>query len=412
VEDLIVSIDIGTSKVCVIVGRIDKTNYIDIIGKEIVGTSGVKKGIIVDIDHTAEAIKACLNAIECAQGIIINSAFVNILGMHVDIINNASSINIDSPDHEITRDDVDRLLYQVGKISIPEDRQVIDIIPRYFSIDGYDDIADPIGMVGVNLKVHADILVGRITSVKNIVKSVEKAGIKIDGIIAEAYATGGLLLTDDEKESGSVLIDIGGGVTDISVFKNNRLLFYDSIPVGGDHITNDISVGLRISYKEAEKIKRKYELALTSLINNDQEITVNDVGQDSEKNVMVSEVVEIIEARVYEILSLCADSISKSDILNQIGSGVVLTGGGISYIDGNKQLASEIFGLPARIASYRISEGLKPEFYTAAGIIKYVSGAVKDIGKELNQVDIIKQKSVGKGVSFIDKILNFFNRLF
>lgn len=411
-EDLIVSIDIGSSKVCVIVGCIDKTNYIDIIGKEIVGTSGVKKGIIVDIDHTAEAIKSCLSAIESAQGIKINSAFVNISGMHVDIISNVSSINIDNADHEITKDDIDRLFYKAGDISLPEDKQVIDIIPRYFSIDGYDNIVDPIGMVGVNLKVHADVLVGKITSVKNIVKSVEKAGIKIDGIIAEAYATGGFLLTDDEKESGSILIDVGGGVTDISVFKNNRLLFYDSIPVGGDHITNDISVGLRISYKEAEKIKRKYELALTSLINNDQEITVIDVSQDSEKNVMVSEVVEIIEARVHEILSLCANRVDELDVQNQIGSGIVLTGGGISYIDGNKQLAAEIFGIPSRIASYRISDGLKPEFYTAAGIIKYVSGAMKDIGKELNQVSVIKQKPVGNGESFVDKIIGFFKRLF
>ncbi|HHW30432.1 MAG TPA: cell division protein FtsA [Clostridiaceae bacterium] len=411
-EDYIVSIDIGTSKICVLVGRVDKTNYIEILAKEIAANNGVKKGIIVDVDHTAEIIRSCLDRIESSKGILINSAFVNIIGMHVSVINNTYSIRIDNPGHEITKSDVEKLLYEVGNIQIPEGREIIDVIPRFYSIDGYDDITDPVGMVGTNLQVHADIIIGRITSVKNIIKSVEKAGIKIDGIVTEAYAEGQLLLTDDEREAGSILIDVGAGITDVSIFWNKMLIFYDSMPVGGDHITNDISIGLKISYQEAEAIKRKYELALTSLINNDQELEVVDINQDHSKSIMVSDVVEIIEARVYEIFSLCRDIIEKAGLNTMNFSNVVLTGGGISYVDGNKQIAEEVFGIPARVAVYKTSVSLKPELYAAAGIIKYVSTYYKGNIAQLNQVVIKKQKSSMAKTSFFDKLLSWIKGLF
>ena len=284
-------------------GKVNKYSQIEIAGRGTAPCSGLKKGVIVDIDSTAASIRKAVGEAESDANMRIDSAYVNIHGMHVNVVNNKSWMSING--REITRDDLDDILRDVRDIDKPEDRQLIDVIPRQFIIDGYDEITDPVGMVGTRLEVDADMLVGKITSVQNIIKSMERAEVKLDGIVAEAFAAAEICLTPDERDIGAVLLDVGGSITDISVFQGKRLVFYDSIPVGGDHITNDIAIGLRISGAEAEKIKRQFELALTSLIKNDQEISVLDINENKKKNVKVSEVVEIIEARVYEIFSLC-----------------------------------------------------------------------------------------------------------
>jgi len=408
----IVSLDIGTTKVCTLIGNINKENQLEIIGEGIAPCSGVKKGIIVDIESVANSIRDSVKQAESMANISVGSAYVNIYGMHVNVINNKSSIEVSGSNHEIVPRDVERLLYLVRDVEIPEDRQVIDIIPRQYVIDGYDEIMDPVGMIGLKLEVDADIVIGKITSTQNIVKSLERAGLKTDGLIIEAFASGELLLAPDEKEMGVVLIDVGGGVTDISVFKNKRLVFYDSIPVGGDHITNDISIGLKISHTEAEKIKRQFELALTSLIKNDQEFYVNAVEDNKRKKIKVSEVIEIIEARVYEIFSLCRNLLEKANISINESMSVVLTGGGISYVDGNKQLASEVFGIPSRVALYKTAEVSKPEFATAAGMIKFVSNTYKS-GEAGSKVVVQKRKNtLKKEFNLLKKISKLFSRLF
>ncbi|NTV91181.1 MAG: cell division protein FtsA, partial [Clostridiales bacterium] len=371
--DMIVSVDIGSSKVCTMIGRVGKDNQLEIIGKGMTSCNGLKKGIIIDIESTAASIRSSIEEAEMSSNMKVGSAYVNIHGMHVSVINNNGWINIANGNREITQKDVDNVLYSARDVEIPEDRQLIDVIPRQYIIDGYDEILDPLGMVGMKLEVDADIVAGKITSVQNIVKSIEKAGIRIDGIVAEAFATGEIALLPDEKDIGVILIDVGGGITDVSIFKGKKLVFYDSIPVGGDHITSDISIGLKISLAEAEKIKRQYELALTSLIKNDQEITVFDINDNKKKNVKISEVVEIIEARVYEIFSLCKSQAEKAGPIPSLPGGIVLAGGGISYVDGCKQLATEVFEMPVRVSKLNHMGLAKPEFTTAAGIIKYVS---------------------------------------
>jgi len=408
----IVSLDIGTTKVCTLIGNVNKANQLEIIGEGIAPCSGVKKGIIVDIESVANSIRDSVKQAESMANISVGSAYVNIYGMHVNVINNKSSVEVSGSNHEIVPRDVERLLYLVRDVEIPEDRQVIDIIPRQYVIDGYDEIMDPVGMIGLKLEVDADIVIGKITSAQNIVKSLERAGLKTDGLIIEAFATGELLLAPDEKEMGVILIDVGGGVTDISVFKNKRLVFYDSIPVGGDHITNDISIGLKISHTEAEKIKRQFELALTSLIKNDQEFYVNAVEDNRRRKIKVSEVIEIIEARVYEIFSLCRNLLENANIPINESMSVVLTGGGISYVDGNKQLASEVFGIPARVALYKAAEISKPEFATAAGMIKFVSNTYKS-GESGSKVVVQKKKNPPKReFNLFEKISKLFSRLF
>lgn len=408
--DLIVSIDIGTSKACVLIGRLNKNSQLDIIGRGLAPCSGLKKGVIVDIDSTAASIKNALDDAESAANVRVGSAYVNIHGMHVNVINNRSSLSING--REITQRDVDSILHEAGDIEIQEDRQLIDVIPRQYIIDGYDEIIDPVGMVGTRFEVDADILVGKITSVQNIVKSMERVGIKIDGIVAEAFATGEIGLTADEKDIGVALLDVGGSVTDVSLYIGKRLVFYDTIPVGGDHITNDIAIGLKISNQEAEKIKRQFELALTSLIKNDQEISVLDINENRKKNVKVSEVVEIIEARVYEIFSLCRNQMEKAGFRIPDGGSVVMTGAGISYVDGCKQLAQEVFELPVRVVQAGQLQGVsKPEFIAAAGMIRYVAN-VKKGGSTANEIKLKKAASPEIKPSFIDKIISLIKEIF
>lgn len=408
--DLIVSIDIGTSKVCTLIGRVNKNTQLDIVGRGMAPCNGLKKGVIVDIDSTADSIKNSVKEAEAAANMRVGSAYVNIHGMHVNVIGNKSSLSING--REITQHDIESILHSVGNIEVPDDRQIIDVIARQYIIDGYDEIVDPAGMVGSRLEVDADILAGKITSVQNIIKSMERAGVQIDGIVAEAFATGEISLTQDEKDIGVILLDVGGSVTDISVFQGRRLIFYDTIPVGGDHITNDIAIGLRIANTEAEKIKRQFELALTSLIKNDQEISVFDINENKKKNVKVSEVVEIIEARVYEIFSLCRSMLDRAGFVLPAGVSVVMTGAGISYVDGCKQLANEVFDIPVRVVQAGQLQGVsKPEYIACAGMVKYVAG-VKRGGSSASEIKLKKPVNAQPKESVFSKILNFLKEIF
>jgi cell division protein FtsA len=411
VKDVVVSIDIGTSKVCTMIGNVGKDSRLSITGKGLSACQGLKKGIIVDVEDTASSISASLEEAERAADLKVSSAYVNIHGAHVNVINNSASIVVSSENKEITRSDVEKVLYEVSNVEIADDCQIIDVVPKQFIVDGYDEILDPVGMVGSRLEIDAEIVMGKITSVQNIVRSMEKAGLKIDGIIAEALGTGELVLSQEEKEAGVILIDVGGNITNISIFKNKNLIFYDSIPVGGYHITNDISIGLKISCSEAEKIKRQYELALTTLIQNDQELSVFDITENHKKNVRISEIVEIIESRVFEIFTLCKMQAERSEALQNYPGGVVLTGAGISYVDGNKEIVEEVFEMPVRVAKIRHMDFNKPEYYSAAGMIKYVSST----RKPSSSVSELKQnKSIydSDGEGFLKSIFNKLSKIF
>jgi cell division protein FtsA len=410
VGELFVAIDIGTSKVCTMIGKTNASSQIEIIGKGMYPCNCLKKGVIADIENTALSIRSSVNIAESAADYKVSSAYVNILGMHVDIINNKGWVEISNNNKEITKKDVERLFAQVSDINISDDKQLIDIIPRQYLIDGYDEILDPVGMVGSQLGMEAEIVAGKITSVQNIIKSMERANIKIDGMIGETFGTGEIVLTPEEKDTGVIMIDVGGSVTDVSVYQGKRLEFYGSIPIGGDYITNDIAIGLRVSNTDAEKLKCQYELALTTLIKNDQEVSIFDVSENKKRDVKVSEIVYIIEARVFEIFSLCRNLIEKAK-LEKRPKLIVLTGGGISYVDGNKQIAEEVFGIPVRVAVASQFGITKPEFITAAGIIKYVADVRKGSGSTgISAVQ--KQNKIFKKDSFIMKIIRIFKDMF
>lgn len=407
-DNIVVGIDIGTTKVCTLIGFTDLSRQLRILGKGLVPFKGVKKGIIVDIDETSKAIRLSKEKAEKESNVTFNSAYVNIYGTHVNVLYHEESVNISGSNQIITEDDLNNLYDAIEKIPIPGGNQVIDIVPRQYIVDGYEGILDPIGMTGLKLKLEADVVVGKLTSVNNIVRSMENAGVGIDGLIIEAYATGEMSLSPEEKELGIILIDVGGGITDVSAFKKGKMVMYDSIPVGGDHITNDISIGLNISFLEAEKIKRQYELALTSLIENDQEISIYDTKLEKSRNVYISHIIEIIEARVFETLSLAKNLVSKYENIEGFSGGVVLTGGGISYVDGNIQIGEDVFNLPVRVSSYKTAMGIpkpeaRPEIAVAAGIVKHVSQRLRLNGSSVKS----KETPVGEK----DKVPNIFNRL-
>ncbi|ACL76411.1 cell division protein FtsA [Ruminiclostridium cellulolyticum] len=370
-SDNIVGIDIGTSKVSTVIGRINSVGEVEVLGKGTDLCTGVKKGIIVDIEAVSSSIRKSVKMAETQAEIKVVTAYVNISGLHVDIINHKNFVNIISDGKEITRNDVQKLLYSAGTMEIPEGSEIIDVVPRQYIVDGYDGITDPVGMKGATLEGDFDVVIGKIISVQNIVRSMEKAGLKVDGIIPEGFSAGECILAPDEKEMGVILIDVGGGSTEISVFKNEMLVMNKCIPVGGDHITNDLSIALKITYSEAEKVKRQLQLASTALIKHDQDITVNDISESFKKNIKVSDIIEVIEARVYEIFSICCDLVQKNCPGNY-GAGVVLSGNGISTMDGSVQIANELFNLPVRIASPKIRNISGLQHCTAAGIINYI----------------------------------------
>lgn len=370
--DIVVGVEIGSSKVCTIVGQVNRTKGFDILG---VGTSacdGVKKGIIVDIDSTAVSIKNSIEQAEKKINVKISSAYVNIIGMHLLIKKGRGIVDVTGDKKEISSRDIEKVLLSSRPAEIPQDRQIIDIIPQQYIIDGYDSIIDPYGMAGGRLEADTNIILGTITSVQNIIKSMERAGVKVDGLIVECLATSEVLLNKHEKEAGGVLVDIGFGVTDISIFTGNDLVYYNSIPVGGYHITNDIAIALKIPYNEAERLKKQYAIASTSLVKNDQNVNISMDNRAECRTVKISEIVEIIEARVAEIFNLVNDCIDKSGCRNMINGSVVLTGGGIKYLDGSSLLASETINLPVKLANIKIPNLPGDEMLTAYGIIKYV----------------------------------------
>lgn len=409
-SDVIVGIDIGTSKVSTVIGKANSTGEVEILGKGIDSCSGVKKGIIVDIDATSTAIQGSVKKAEAQAEMKVVSAYVNISGLHVDIVNHKNYTNITNENKEITKNDVQKLLYSAGTIEIPNDCEIIDVVPRQFIVDGYDSINDPVGMKGTRLEGDFDVVIGKIISVQNIVRSMEKAGVRVDGLISEGFAAGECLLLPDEKDMGVILIDIGGGSTEISVFRDEKLVMSKCLPVGGDHITNDLSIALKMSYAESEKIKRQFQLALTTLIKNDQEISVNDISESFKKNIRVSDAVEVIEARVYEIFSLCRDLINKNCPGNY-GAGVVLSGNGISTLDGAMQIAYEIFDIPVRVAVPRVKNISTLEYCTAAGIVKYISRQDKE-ASTISIKNIAKPNKRTKERAFLKKIINALKEFF
>ena len=386
IGDIIVGIDIGTSKVCCCLGQINKFNQVEILNSSSVACDGFKKGKIVSADAVARAIRFAITDIETMQDFIIKSAYVNIVGKYVSIFKTKYSIKLDDKYEGVTQKNIDTIIRSVGEIEIPEGQQIIDIVPSKFITDT-KVTDDPIGIFTDILEAELDVIIADKQVVKTIGLAMQKAGLMIDGIVINGFALKDIVLTDEEKERGVLLLDIGAGNIDISVFRGNGIVFTDSIPIGGDTITNDISVGLDISYQEADKLKKQYGLASTAYIDNDYSITLTTYnGDDRMKSVKCSELVEIIEARVEEIFSLVKSSIAANSLQGIIQS-CVISGQGINSINKSEKIAEKILRTSVRFGSSKTANLIKPECVAAYGIVKYISNIKhsRNIGSKVQE---------------------------
>ena len=371
----IVGLDIGTTKVCLLVAEIKDDGTIDIIGMGTADSKGLRKGVIINVDPTVECIKKVVEEAELMAGINMEEAFVGIAGEHIMGSNSRGMISINSKDRIITRDDIGRVIEAAKTIPIPTDKDILHVLPQEFMVDGQDEIGDPLGMSGSRLEVNVHVVTCGNTQLQTLLTCVNKAGIEVADTVLEQLASSEAVLTPDEKEIGVALIDIGGGTTDLAVFEKQSLWHSYIRSIGGDHFTGDIAVGLRTPIAEAERIKKKYGCALESLIDEDETIEVPSVGGRKPRYMARRVLCEIIRPRAEELFTIIKDEIERMGLSRSLNSGVVITGGG-SLLEGMPEIAERIFDLPVRVGKPAGVGGLidvinSPVYSTAVGLIIY-----------------------------------------
>lgn len=373
-EQLVVGLDIGTTKVTAIVGEVAEDG-INVIGIGTHPSKGLRKGVVVNIDATVDSIRKSVEEAELMAGCEITSVYAGVAGSHIKGINSRGIVAI--KDREVKATDVKRVIEAAQAVAIPADREIIHVIPQEFIIDDQDGVKDPIGMSGTRLEVKVHIVTAAIPSAQNIIKCCNRAGLNVNEIILEQLAGSESVLGQDEKELGVVLIDIGGGTTDIAIFNGGSVMYTSVLPLGGNHLTNDVAVGLRTPAQEAEKIKQKYGCVLSSLVQKEETIEVPSVGGRHPRILSRQILAEILEPRVEEIFNLVSQEIARSGYEDRIAAGIVLTGG-CSMLEGMPDLAEQVFNLPVRHGLPRGIGGLidvvkSPMYATAVGLV--LSGA-------------------------------------
>ena len=374
-NDFIVGIDIGSSKICGSVGRIDKYGKLQIVGITSVICLGIKKAVVVDIDNTSEAISNCVRQLENMVDLEINHAFVSLPTGICELVNNKGVISIADSSKEIKKTDIKRVLEAAQLIPVNSDKEIIGIVPIRYIIDDDDNVKDPIGMKSTKLEVEAQIITSNTDIITNLFKSFNKANIKIEGLVLQPLASGDVLLEKEEIENGIALVDIGADTTTVSIFKDGHLCFTEMFQLGGNSITNDISMVVKIPIEEAERIKIKFGNVIR--ISAEKEEMIN-VSSEIEVNgeLKYSVLSEIIEARVEEILSFVYKSLQKSGFYNDI-SGLILSGGGISLINGITEVSKEIIGKDVKVRSPKYVGASSPLYSNCVGILKHVSMKTK-----------------------------------
>jgi cell division protein FtsA len=372
-EKLIVGLDIGTSKVLAIVGELTTNGEIEIIGVGHHPSRGMKKGVVVNIESTVQSIQRAVEEAELMAGCQIHSVYAGVAGSHIRSTNSHGNVAI--RDKEVSDFDIQRVIESASAMAIPADQKVLHVLPQEYIIDGQEGIREPIGMSGVRLESRVHIVTGAVSAVQNIMKCVRRCGLEVDDIILEQLASSMAVLTDDEKELGVCLVDIGGGTTDISVYTEGAIRHTAVIPIAGDQVTNDIAVALRTPTPNAEEIKKKYGCALTQLAAREETIEVPSVGDRPPRKLTRQTLAEVIEPRVEELYGLVQAELRRSGFEDVIGSGIVLTGGS-AKMEGMVDLAEEIFHMPVRLGVPQYVGGLKgviqnPIFATGVGLVLY-----------------------------------------
>jgi cell division protein FtsA len=372
-ENVLVGLDLGTTKVCAIVGEVKEDGQVDVIGIGISPSHGLKKGVVVNIDSTVESIKKAVQEAELMAGVEIGSAYIGISGSHIKGINSRGVVAIKNK--EVAQADIARVIDAARAVNIPMDQQVLHVLPQEFIIDDQDGIKDPLGMFGVRLEAKVHIITGALTSIQNIVKSCSRAGLRVSDLVLQPLASSRAVLTTEEQNLGVVVVDIGGGTSDIALFLEGSLWHTEVLPIGGNHLTNDIAIGLRTPASEAEKIKIKYGCALSSMVKHEEMLDVPSVGGRPPRQLSRQILAEIIEPRVEELFGMVQQRLKKTGFEDMFASGIVLTGG-VALMEGVQEAAERFLGLPIRRGTPRSIGGLmdvvnSPIYATGVGLVLY-----------------------------------------
>jgi len=372
-KNMLVGLDIGTSKIVAIVAEVLEEGQINIIGMGQVPSRGLKRGMVVNIESTVQAIQRALEEAELMADCKIHQVFTGIAGSHIKSVNSHGMVAI--KDREVTPMDIERVIETARAVTIPPDHQVLHILTQEYSIDGQEGVREPLGMSGVRLEAKVHIVTGAVSAAQNVAKCVRRCGLEVSDLVLQPMASAMAVLSEDEKELGVCLIDIGGGTTDIAVYTNGAIRHTAVIPIAGDQITNDIAMALRTPTKEAEDIKIQHGVALVSLADASQMIEVPGVGERGPRQMSRATLAEVIEPRVEELFQLVQQELRRSGFEEVLSSGMVITGGA-SLMPGMVELAEEVFHMPVRIGVPKYVGGLSevvknPRFSTGVGLLQY-----------------------------------------
>ena len=405
IGDIIVGIDIGTSKVCTVVGEVNNFGQIEIISNTSYKCSGLKKGKIIDEEELCLCVAKTIKDAEDETNLKINSAYVTIPGKHVTIVQNSITKEVKDRYSGISVKDVQNAIMQVKDIEIPDEKTLIDIVPDKIILDNGTVVTDPVGNLSSNFTMSAQVILADKGYVRQLNSIFKRAGLEIDGIVPITLAERNLVLDKNELHDNVMLLDIGAGNTDIGVFEGSTFVYTNSIPVGGDNITNDIALVLNISQEEADKLKRQYGLALKSFIDNDNDIILN-TSKDDKKNRIIksSELIEIIEARIEEIFSIVNKDITNQGIKNKINN-VVLTGQGIVNINKSDVAGKINLNIPVKISTGRAVSTVKPNYRTSYALVRYI--AARPFAKTVSS-DIDTQNDESIISTIFERIKEFF----
>jgi cell division protein FtsA len=372
-RSLIVGLDIGTSKVVALVGEVTADGNIEVIGVGSQPSRGLKKGVVVNIESTVQSIQRAVEEAELMAGCQIHSVFAGIAGSHVRSLNSHGVVAI--RDREVSHSDVEHVIDAARAVAIPADQKILHVLPQDYVIDGQEGIRDPIGMSGVRLEAKVHIVTGAESAAQNIEKCIQRCGLEVDDIVLEQLASSFAVLTEDERELGVCLVDIGGGTTDLAVFTGGAIRHTAVIPIAGDQVTNDIAVSMRTPTQYAEDIKIKYACALSQLANPDETIEVPSVGDRPPRRLARQTLAEIVEPRYEELFALVRDELRRAGLEEAVATGIVLTGGS-SKMEGAVELAEEVFHMPVRLGIPQYVSGLvdvvsNPIHATGVGLLLY-----------------------------------------
>lgn len=415
IGDIIVGLDLGATKISCVIGQVNKFSEIEVIGYGLSDSSGIKKGRILDPQSVANSVRNAVDAAEEVSDLIVNSTYVNIKGMNTRIEKVTVETEVEKPNDGMSINDIYNSYSRAQMaVNMSNNEQIIDLLPIEYTVNGRKYKEEPIGAFCKSFSLEAQVVIANGEYIAGVQRVLKLAGLRLDGLILETLATSNIVLMPEEKDMGVLLVDIGGGHTDISVYKNNIIEFYTTLPVGGDHITNDIAMTLDITSDEAEKLKRQYNLAIMAMIANNHDVKLNTKMTGENEVIRCSEIVQIIEARVKEIYQLIKKMISDNKLNGKIDC-MVLTGQGISNIVGAQELAMLILKInQVRVCNPKLINVIKPQHATVFGMVRYIAslGVSKHVNSDVEIVtDLTFKEKIIEGIRNIkDKFKGAYNK--